>query len=119
MKQFQLLVFAIVLTGTWSGSSNGHAPSASQSAAKSADNGSPHQIYGTIRSIKGSQLTIETRDKRMLTVDATAAIKTYRTVVLVVDRTIIASGTYDPKGVLHAEAIQRAKSAPNTWLADR
>jgi hypothetical protein len=119
MKQFQLLIFTIILTGTWSSSVNGQEPSASQSAAKTADSGSPHQIYGTIRSIKGSQLTIETRDKRMLRVDATTAIKTYRTVVLAVDRTINASGTYDAKGVLHAETIQRAKSSPTTWLADR
>jgi|HubBroStandDraft_6_1064221.scaffolds.fasta_scaffold1390947_1 hypothetical protein len=108
MKQFQLLLFVIVLTVTWSNCSDGQAPPASL-----------HQIYGTIRSIKGSQLTMETRDKRMVTVDATAAIKTYRAVVLGVDRTINVSGTYDTKGVLHAEAIQRAKSSPESWLADR
>ena len=118
MKRFQLSIFAIVLTA-WSNSSNGQAPSASQSEAQSADNGSPHQIYGIIRSVKGSQLVIETRDKRMVSVDATAAIKAYRTVVLAVDRTINASGTYDAKGVLHAERVQRAKSSPNSWLADR
>jgi hypothetical protein len=119
MKRFQFLIFAIVLTGTWSNSFNGQEPSASQSATKSADSGSLHQIYGTIRSIKGSQLTIETRDKRIVNVDATTAIKTYRSVVLAVDRAINASGTYDAKGVLHAETIQRAKSSPTSWLADR
>ncbi len=119
MKQFQLLILMIVLTGTWSGSVNGQEPSASQSAAKSSDSGSPHRIYGTIRSVKGSQLTVETRDKRMVKVDATTAIKTYRSVVLAVDGAINASGTYDAKGVLRAETIQRAKSSSASWLADQ
>jgi hypothetical protein len=116
MKQFQLFIFAIVLTSSFV---NGQAPSGSQSVAKSANTGSPHEIYGTIRSIKGSQLTIETRDKRMARVDAEAAIKAYRSVVLAVDHTIHVSGTYDSKGVLHAEMIQRAKSSPTIWPADR
>ena len=54
----------------------------------------------------------------MVKVDATTAIKTYRSIVLAVDGAINASGTYDAKGVLHAETIQRAKNSPTSWLAD-
>ena len=119
MKQLQLLIFAIALSVASSRSFNGQEPSASQSSAKSADKGSEHQIFGIIRSVKGSQLTVETRDKRMVKVDATAAIKASRTAVLAVDGAINVAGTYDAKGVLRAETIQRAKSSPAIWPADR
>jgi hypothetical protein len=121
MERFLLLTFMIGITSTGAiaAAPNGQARSAAQPAAKSTDSGEQHQIYGTIRSIEGSQLTIETRDKRMVKVDATTAIKSYRTVVLVVGNTVNVGGPYDAKGVLHAETIQRAKSSPAIWPADR
>jgi hypothetical protein len=111
MERYLLLTFIIGITGIWS--------AAAQPAAKSADNAAQHQIYGTIRSIEGSQLTIETRDKRLVKVDATAAIKSYHAVALAVGNTVNVGGPYDAKGVLHAETIQRAKSSPAIWPADR
>jgi hypothetical protein len=96
---------------------NGQKQSASPAPQKS-ERESQHEIYGTIRSLEGSQLTIETRDKRIVKVDATAAVKSHRLAVLEVGRTIIASGLYDAKQVLHAERIQRAKAAPEVWPAD-
>ena len=90
----------------------------SQPAAKSTEQ-TPHQIYGTIRSIKSDRLTLETREKRLVEVDAATAIKTYRSSVLNVGGTVIVEGEYDGKGVLHAETIQRAKVSPAIWPADR
>jgi hypothetical protein len=115
MKRFQLWLFLVALTGTWSAGGLAAPP---QSAAKSADQ-KPHQIYGTIRAMKGSQLKIETRDKRMVAVDAETAMKTYRSALLGVGGSVLVQGPMDAKGVLHAETIQRAKSSPAAWGADR
>jgi hypothetical protein len=89
-----------------------------QSTSKDADQ-KTHQICGTIQAIKGTQITLETRDKSTVEVDAAPAIKNFRSSVLTVGGTVMVQGAYDPKGVLHAESIQRAKSSPATWPADR
>lgn len=91
---------------------------ADMSSTLAADDASQHQISGTIRGIKGSLLTVETRDKRMLEVDAKTAIESHRTNPLVVGGFISASGTLDKKGLLHAQTIQRAKK-PSAWPPDR
>lgn len=78
-----------------------------------------HQIYGTIRSIKGAQFELETRDKRTVTCDAAEAVKNHQTVILAVGRQVAVSGQYDRKGVLKAEAVQRAKASAAVWPADR
>jgi hypothetical protein len=114
-----LVGFLIVSRGTVMNALafNGQQQSPSPAPQKS-ERESQHQIYGTIRSLEGSQLTIETRDKRIVKIDATAAAKSHRLAVLEVGRTIIASGLYDAKQVLHAERIQRAKASPAVWPAD-
>jgi Domain of unknown function (DUF5666) len=116
MKRFQLLLCMTVLPGTWSGGAM--AEPASQAAAKRVDKAS-HQICGTIRAMKGSQLTVETREKHMVEVDTATAIKTYRSAVLAVGGAVIIQGRRDARGVLHAETIQRAKSSPANWPADQ
>jgi hypothetical protein len=108
-------LLAIALLAIWNG---GAIAAWSQPAAKSTEQ-TPHQIYGTIRSIKSDRLTLETREKRLVEVDAAPAIKTYRSSVLNVGGTIIVEGEYDAKGVLHAETIQRAKVFRAIWPADR
>lgn len=115
MKGLQFLLSAMLLTGTW-GLAAMAAPAFQ--AAKGVDQNS-HQIFGIIRAMRGSQLTIETRDKRTVAVDATVAVKTYHSSHLAVGGAVIVQGTYDAKGVLHAEAIQRAKSSQATWPPDR
>jgi hypothetical protein len=97
----------------------GAIPAWSQPEAKSTEQ-TPHRIYGTIRrSINSDRLTLETREKRLVEVDAAPAIKTYRSSVLNLGGTVIVQGEYDANGVLHAEAIQRAKVSPAIWPADR
>ena len=81
--------------------------------------GPPHELYGTVRSIKGSQLTIQTRTGRSVQVDAAAAIKAHLSVVPVLGHAVHVRGTSDKKGVLHAETILRAKDSPAGWPADR
>ncbi len=76
-------------------------------------------VYGTIRSIDGSTLTIETRDKKMLKVNTKAALESQRTGVLIVGRAVLIHGSYDAKGLLQASAIQRAKASPTLWPEDK
>jgi len=76
-------------------------------------------VYGTIRSIDGSTLTIETRDKKMVKVNTKAAIESQRAGVLIVGRTVLVHGSYDAKGMLQASAIQRAKASPTLWPEDK
>jgi hypothetical protein len=111
----RVLIFMMVLMAIWSA---GALPVPAQPAAKSADQ-EPHQVYGTIRAIKSGRLTLETREKRQVEVDAGPAIKAYRSSVLNVGGTVVVQGQYDAKGVLHAETIQRAKASPAIWPADR
>jgi hypothetical protein len=115
MKIPRVLIFMMVHLAIWSA---GALPASAQPAAKSADQ-RPHEVYGTIRDIKSGRLTLETREKRLVEVDAAPAIKAVRSSVLNVGGTVIVQGQYDAKGVLHAETIQRAKASPAVWPADR
>lgn len=78
-----------------------------------------HAVYGTIRSVEGSTLTIETRDKKMLNVNTKSAVDAQRSVVFVVGRAVLIHGSYDAKGTLQASAIQRAKSSQALWPQDK
>jgi hypothetical protein len=78
-----------------------------------------HQLYGTISRIDGSQLTIEARNQRTVRVDATAAIKSSRVMIMSIGRAVNVLGSYDEKGVMHAQSIQRAKSSQAGWPPDR
>ena len=108
------LMLMMVLAGTWSSALSALPQSTSRDAGQKT-----HQIWGTIQAIKGTQITLETRDKRTVEVDAAPAIKNFRSSVLTVGGTVMVQGAYDAKGVLHAESIQRAKASPATWPADR
>jgi hypothetical protein len=68
-------------------------------------------LIGTLRSMNGSNLAIETREGRTVTVDAKTAIESHHAVPLVVGRAFYVRGRYDAKGVLHAETILQAKES--------
>ena len=87
--------------------------------AKAFEKTDKNEIYGTIREIKGSKLTIETRTGKSVQMDATAAVQGHRCVPLVVGQAIDAVGTADKAGVFHAESIQHAKPSSAVWPPDR
>jgi hypothetical protein len=91
----------------------GKAPAASESKE------AVHEIYGTIRSIEGDRVTIETRAQKTIQVDLKPAIEAHRSVVPVVGRSLQVRGTLDSKGVLHATMAQRAKDSPALWPDDK
>jgi hypothetical protein len=88
-------------------------------AAAPEDKEAQHAVYGTIRSVEGSTLTIETRDKKMVKVNTKRAVESQRIGVLIVGRAVLVHGTYDAKGTLQASAIQRAKASPALWPEDK
>lgn len=77
------------------------------------------EVYGRIRSITGSRLTLQTRKGDLLEVDTTTAVQAQRCVPLVVGHAIDVRGTYDPKRVLQANIILRAKDSPASWPAEK
>jgi Domain of unknown function (DUF5666) len=78
-----------------------------------------HDFYGTVRSVNGSQFTLETRTERTIQVDATTALETSRGLAPAAGRTVGVHGAFDNKGVLHAELLFRAKNSSAMWPADR
>ena len=78
-----------------------------------------HEVYGIIRSVEGSTLTIETRAKKTIRVDTKTAAEAQRSVVLVVGHAVLVRGTTDAKGVLRAASIQRAKQSAALWPEDK
>jgi hypothetical protein len=88
-----------------------------ESAGKTAS--APAEIYGKIRSVSGSRVTVQTRKGDVVEIDATGAIQAQRSVPLVVGHAIDARGSYDAKRVLQAQIILRAKDSPASWSADR
>jgi hypothetical protein len=124
MKRIQrLMIVAGMVSATWSicavAAAARQAQPDSQTATNNSVVGSLHQAYGTIRKIEGSQLTIESRDGHMMQVDATGAINSSRTIILSVGRKVKVLGSYDTKGMLHAQSIQRAKTSSAGWPLDR
>ena len=93
-------------------------PGAPQTLKPPAAQASPHEVFGAIGNIDGSQLTIRLRSGKLLQIDATTAIQQARATELYIGRSVAAQGTYDAAGTLHADHIYRVK-APRTWPADR
>ena len=101
-------------------------PSGAQSLTLTADPSTPsavsdssqHEIFGTISTLSGSQLTVQTRTGSLVSVDASLAIQNDLCIDLGVGGVIDVQGTFDANGVLKATSIQRAKDSPDLWPAD-
>lgn len=78
-----------------------------------------HQIAGTVRKLQGTRFTLETRNQKMVEVEAAKARNLSRFPAIAVGNGVVASGSYDPKGVMQAETVFRSKSSPATWPPDR
>lgn len=80
---------------------------------------SVREVYGKILTVDASKLTIETRTRQIVTVDATDAVRNHMSVPFVVGHAVVAKGQSDAKNVLHAQIILRAKGSPDMWPADQ
>jgi len=123
MRQFRPPILIIVLVAGC-GIGAAAAQTTSKQAPRSAQPEAPgplHEVYGTVKSIgaAGSRFTLQTRDGRSVQVDAAAAVETHRSNLPPAGHGVNVRGTYDAKGVLHAETVNRAKESPAAWPADR
>jgi len=78
-----------------------------------------HRVSGTVRKVEGTRFTLETRDHKMVEVDASKARDSFRYQVIAVGNGVVAAGSYDASGVLQAETVWRSKAHPATWPSDR
>src|SRR4029077_8454863 len=92
-------------------------PVARTNAQASADT-SMHSVFGTIQSVKGPRMVIQTRTGTLVQVDLNQARADARLPLLLVGRPVVVDGTRDATGVLHARSITRAKYSKALWPPD-
>jgi hypothetical protein len=78
-----------------------------------------HLICGTVHKVNGAKFALETRDGKVVQVDASAAIKAQRGATLYDGLAVSAEGKLDQRGTLQAETVIRIKSARALWPEDR
>jgi hypothetical protein len=78
-----------------------------------------HQLSGTVRKVEGARFTLETREHKMVEVDASKARESLRYPVIAIGNGVMAAGSYNAKGALQAETVFRSKVAPAAWPSDR
>jgi hypothetical protein len=78
-----------------------------------------HELFGTITAVNGDMLTVATRTGALVNVDATEAVQTYQSIVLLVDEPVRMLGSYNAADVFRATVITRAKASSILWPPDR
>ena len=78
-----------------------------------------HEISGIVQSIDGSSLTLVDRAGDLIKVDGGAAFADFQAAPPAVGHAILARGTIDEAGVMHARTLLRAKDSPLSWQPDR
>lgn len=78
-----------------------------------------HLIFGTVTRVEGQHITLETRDHKKVELDFSKAQAAGHYAVVAVGNGVMAAGSYDKKGGLHAETVYRVKPYPETWPKDR
>jgi len=78
-----------------------------------------HEVYGTVEYLKSAAIMIRKRDGVPLRLDAGDAMRNFRYAAAAIGHVLVARGTYDKAGVLHAESVLHAKDRSALWPADR
>lgn len=110
----QLAIFGLLPPGTRSGIA--FRPSYPRYANVPAGT---HQFTGVIGVLTGSAFTLRTRTGRLLQVDASAAIRTDRSVALYPGETVFVRGRLSGPWGLGAASVLREKWSPAMWAPDR
>ena len=74
-------------------------------------------FWGSVKSIKGSQIVLVLRSGELLQVDLSAALAKGMTIEPVVGENVTVNGQFNGHGVLEARSMSRAKG-PQSWGAD-
>jgi hypothetical protein len=72
-----------------------------------------------VERMTGNLITVACRGGKTVTVDSTLAAKSYRMAQASVGHALLARGTIDASGVLHAISIQHAFQNAKMWMPDR
>jgi len=78
-----------------------------------------HEISGIVQSIDGSSLTLVNRAGDLITVDGSSAFANFQAAPPAVGHAMLARGTIDEIGVMHATTLLRAKGSTLSWQPDR
>ena len=81
--------------------------------------GAQHLVCGIVHKVNGAKFALETRDGKVVQVDASAAIKAERSAALYEGLAVSAAGKLNQSGALQAETIIRIKSSRALWPEDR
>ncbi|HEY6339663.1 MAG TPA: hypothetical protein VIW68_14315 [Candidatus Sulfotelmatobacter sp.] len=125
MKNIPRTFIAILIAANWycigtlSVAVTAQAQTSGQEQNSQEAKGMEHDVFGTVRSIKGSSLDFETRSKKVIQVDTKPALDAHRSNVPLVGRCLEVRGSYDAKGVLHATIVLRAKDSSALWPEDK
>lgn len=78
-----------------------------------------HEVHGVVKSINGNLITVAKRDGATAVIDCTLAEKKFRMAEPAVGHGLLARGTFDAIGILHADTLLHAKDRPSMWQGDR
>ena|ERR1035438_2455970 len=86
---------------------------------QAAPTAAQHLVSGIVHKINGAKFTLETRDGKVVRVDASAAVKAERSATLYEGLAVSVAGKLDKSGALQAETVIRIKNARAMWPEDR
>ncbi|HEY1630170.1 MAG TPA: hypothetical protein VGF56_02595 [Rhizomicrobium sp.] len=78
-----------------------------------------HEIFGMVRSVSGSTITVAKRDGTMLTVDTSPAEKNKLFAEPTVGHGVLVRGKYTAMNQMAADVVMHAKDHAGMWQADR
>jgi hypothetical protein len=78
-----------------------------------------HEIYATLQSIAPDRMNVQTRTGRAVAVDISDAERNHLMAKPALGHALLARGTFDQDGVMHANTILHAKDNPALWRPDR
>ena len=81
--------------------------------------GAQHLVCGIVHKVNGAKFALETRDGKMVQVNASAAVKAERSATVYEGLAVSVEGKLDKSGALQAETVIRIKNARAMWPEDR
>ncbi len=78
-----------------------------------------HEITGIVQSIDGFAITLTNRAGDLIKIEGGAAFANFQAAPPAVGHAMLARGTIDEEGVMHATALLHAKDSPAMWSPDR
>jgi hypothetical protein len=78
-----------------------------------------HEIYATVRGMKGSEITVQKRGGQMVRIDASVAKRTSHFAAPAMGHALVARGAFDKSGLFLADTILHAKDHSAMWPTDR